>query len=296
MTGSRPTTIGELQARLRYFVTDASLEMAARFRPRPSDVIITPYSKCGTTWMQQIVHGLRTGGSMAFGEITEVMPWLELAHDLGQTLDAPQVARPRAFKSHQRWDEIPKGGRYIVVMRDPVDAMLSLYRFMDGWMIERGAISVEDFAAYFLQRDASDSYWEHARSWWRRRSDDNVLLLSFEGLKRDLPGVVTRVADFIGVDDPEARRIAIEQANFAFMKTHAGHFDDHFLRRVTDRAMGLPPDGEATKVSSGKTGQGRVALPNAVRGAFADKWDAVMGAEFGLADYAALQAELARDI
>jgi hypothetical protein len=39
-------------------------ESYRRFRPRPSDVIISPFAKCGTTWLQQIVHSLRTGGDM----------------------------------------------------------------------------------------------------------------------------------------------------------------------------------------------------------------------------------------
>jgi len=38
---------------------------------------VTP-PKCGTTWMQQIVHGLRTRGSMDFNEITRVVPFLYL--------------------------------------------------------------------------------------------------------------------------------------------------------------------------------------------------------------------------
>ena len=41
--------------------------------------------------MTQIVHSLRTGGSLDFGEITEVVPWDILAHDCGQDLAAPQA-------------------------------------------------------------------------------------------------------------------------------------------------------------------------------------------------------------
>ena len=99
---------------------------------RPDDVFVVTPPKCGTTWMQQIVHGLRTGGSMDFVEVSAVVPWLELAHDMDIDVNADQVARPKAFKSHLRWDEIPKGGRYIVVLRDPVDAMVSLFKFLQG--------------------------------------------------------------------------------------------------------------------------------------------------------------------
>jgi hypothetical protein len=42
------------------------------FEPRSSDVFIVTYPKCGTTWVTQIAHSLRTRGSMDFDEITEV--------------------------------------------------------------------------------------------------------------------------------------------------------------------------------------------------------------------------------
>ena len=88
----------------------ASRAAALAFRPRPSDILIATFPKCGTTWLQQIVHGLRTRGSMDFDEITLVVPWLELARDLGIDPDGPQAAEPRAFKSHLSWHEIPQGG------------------------------------------------------------------------------------------------------------------------------------------------------------------------------------------
>ena len=88
------------------------------FQPRPSDVIISPYGKSGTTWIQHIVHGLRTRGSLDFEEISNVVPWIERAYELGIDLEAPQPGPFRAYKSHLSWDEIPKGGRYIFSIRN----------------------------------------------------------------------------------------------------------------------------------------------------------------------------------
>ena len=53
-------------------------------RPAAGDVLIVTSPKCGTTWVQQIVHQLRSRGSMDFEEISMVVPWIEMAHDLGQ--------------------------------------------------------------------------------------------------------------------------------------------------------------------------------------------------------------------
>ena len=67
-----------LQARRKGRKEDGSSEYGLNFKPRPSDVFIVTYPKCGTTWMTQICHMLR-GGDMNYGEITEVCPWDEMA-------------------------------------------------------------------------------------------------------------------------------------------------------------------------------------------------------------------------
>lgn len=65
----------------------------------PSDVIITPYAKCGTTWVQQIFHTLRTRGDMDFDDISRVVPWIETAPMLGLDINAPQRAAPAASRA-----------------------------------------------------------------------------------------------------------------------------------------------------------------------------------------------------
>src|SRR5690349_628856 len=115
----RPTTMEGVRAVSEKFITDAGFQKGLTFKPRPSDILISPYSKSGTTWLQHIAHGLRTRGNLDFEEITAVTPWIELAHDIGWELEGPQVAEPRIYKSHLTWYDIPKGARYICSIRDP---------------------------------------------------------------------------------------------------------------------------------------------------------------------------------
>ncbi|MEL7013553.1 MAG: sulfotransferase domain-containing protein, partial [Pseudomonadota bacterium] len=193
-----------------------------------------------------------------------------------------QVAHPRAFKSHLRWDQVPKGGRYIVVLRDPVDAMVSFHRFMDGWFYERGSISLDDFAEHYLTL-GPEGYWEHAASWWSVRDWQEVLLLTYEDMKEDLTGAVDKVADHMGGGyDADRRACATRQAEYSFMKAHADKFNDNLLRRIRDPIMGLPPTQVTGKVATGKT---NVDVPRSIRDAFDRHWHATLGSQFGLASY-----------
>jgi len=70
----RPRSLEEFGGLMARMFTKEAREKGLAFKPRPTDVFIATYAKAGTTWMQQIVHGLRTNGSMAFEEITEVVP------------------------------------------------------------------------------------------------------------------------------------------------------------------------------------------------------------------------------
>ena len=292
----RPTTIAELRERQKCMLTNEGLRCALAFQPQPTDVIITPYAKSGTTWVQQIVHGLRTRGSMNFDEITAVIPWLEMAHDLGMALEQPQVGQPRAFKSHLSWDLVPKGARYIYVIRDPKDVVVSMYHFMAGWWFAPEAISLDVFArAQFLSPKNPVSYWAHIRSWWPHRHDPDVLFLCYEDMKQDLPRTVQHIATFIGCAlDDELLDLVVRQSSLEFMRAHKPQFDDHLIREARDAVCGLPPGGDSSKVRTGNVGDHSRELPPEVIAELDRRWQEEIEATLGFPSYTVLRAALSR--
>ena len=64
------------------------------FQPRSTDIIVSGGTKSGSTWLQQIIHQLHTGGDMDFGKLFDV-PIVEFAHDLQQDLEVEQKGFPR---------------------------------------------------------------------------------------------------------------------------------------------------------------------------------------------------------
>ena len=290
----RATNIAEFMEKMSKFYSAEGDAYAQAFRPRATDVVISPFAKAGTTWMQQIVHGLKTGGDMTFDEITAVVPWIELAHEMGLDLNGDQEGNFRAFKSHLGWTDVPKGCRYICVIRDPRDSAVSFFKFMEGWFFEPGAISMEEFVCNFYSRPYGEKgYWTHLLSWWGQRDADNVLLLAFEDLKADHARAVRRVAEFLGLElGAAALDLATEQSTFDFMKRHERQFDDHLVARARNAALGLPPDAGSTKVKSGQVGDHERALNEAALAALDRAWVDSVEKDLGFASYAELRAAL----
>lgn len=295
LTPRRPRTLAEMgRAMDALFGPEEVAAGVASYRPRPSDVIISPFSKCGTTWLQQIFHTLRTRGDMDFDDISRVVPWIETAGVLGLDLEAPQRGDPRGFKSHLPWGAVPRGARYIVAFRDPRDAFVSLYRFMEGWFFEPGAISIEDFAQARLRTEGGGpDYWGHLVSWWAQRDNPDVLLLSYERMNADPEGAIRAVAAFSGVRlDDELLALTLERSSLAFMLAHKDRFDDAMLRRLSEDRAGLPPGGDSAKVRKGGSGSGRAELPASVVEALDAKWAEIVAPATGFPDYAAFTAAL----
>jgi len=291
---SRPTTLAEVRVRQARMLTREGWNRALAFQPQPTDVIITPFAKSGTTWVQQIVHGLRTRGDMRFDEITSAIPWIEMAYDLGMDLDQPQVGEPRAFKSHLSWELVPKGARYIYVIRDPKDVVVSMYHFMAGWWFETAAISLATFAReQFLHPKSPNAYWAHIRSWWPHRHDPNVLFLCYEDMKQDLARTVQRIAVFLNCQlDDELRDIVVRQSSLEFMRTHQRQFDDHLIREARDAVCGLPPGGDSSKVRTGNVGDHAKELSEEVSAECDRIWKEEIEATLGFVSYADLRAAL----
>lgn len=289
----RASSLEEFFNKITCLRSEASGAYAKAFEPRASDIIVATFPKAGTTWMQQIVHGLRSGGDMAFGEITEVVPWIEMAGDLDIDLNADHVFEPRAFKSHDTWQDVGKGGRYICVVRDPEDSALSMFNFMNGWFIEPGAISVDEFIqASFLIDIEHRGYWNHLQSWWAVKDEPNVMLLCYEDMKQDLEAVVKRVAIFMGVEDEDAIELATRQAGFEFMNSHNTQFDDHIICEKRNQACGLPAWATTSKVKSGNSGGAAKQLSEDTLTLLAEAWKNTVEQSLGFKDYAELRQAL----
>lgn len=214
------------------------------FEFRSDDIVIATYAKSGTTWLQQIVSQLLFDGAEGL-EVARMSPCVE--HRVpSRDVKLPQLAAQshrRFLKTHMPLDALvfSPAAKYVHVARDGRDVVMSLYnhhtKANDVWYqtinetsglvgdpMPRPSGDIQQYFDEWLDRDGYPfwPFWAHACSWWRARRLPNVLMLHYTNLKRDLPGEIRRVAEFLEIPIRAAAWPAIlEHSTFEYMKENA---------------------------------------------------------------------------
>jgi hypothetical protein len=135
----------------------------------------------------------------------------------------------RIIKTHRALDELPysPAGRYICVVRDPKDVFVSSYHFTRALVLGSLMPTVDAWLDTYLSPDAPIGPWaKHVASGWSMRGRGNVLFLTYEAMRADLPGAVDKIAAFMGVDlTAEERSAVIERSSFQHMKKMEHKFE-----------------------------------------------------------------------
>jgi hypothetical protein len=216
-----------------------SFANAATYSPTPQDVFVVTQMKCGTTWMQQVAYEILCRGRGTLVDqgtaLYAVAPWLEgrksVAVDSAPLLGAERPSR--LIKTHLPVGLCPfdPAARYIYVARHPVSCFASCIDFVTenaGGM----APGLEAFEAWFCSPELMwwGTWTDHVAGWWRRAHEhDNVLIVTFEEMKRDLPAVVRRVAAFLGMTPLSTAELAdvVRKSGFEYMRAHQDSFEMH---------------------------------------------------------------------
>ncbi|MFC6639624.1 sulfotransferase domain-containing protein [Sulfitobacter sp. JBTF-M27] len=214
------------------------------FKFRDDDIIIATYAKSGTTWVQQIVSQLIFNGVEGH-DVAEMSPWLDLRVP-PKEIKLPEVAAQthrRFLKTHLPVDALvfSQKAKYIYIARDGRDVVWSFHNHHananDAWYevlnetpgrvgppIERPTPDIVQYFREWLEKDGYPMwpFWENIRTWWEIRHLPNVHLIHFEALKRDMPGEIRRIADFLDIEIDDGRWEAIlEHCSFDYMKANA---------------------------------------------------------------------------
>ena len=248
------------------------------FKFRDDDIVIATYAKSGTTWTQQIVGQLLSGGDPDL-PVAELSPWLDLRVP-PKSIKLPEVeAQPgrRFLKTHLPVDALvfsPKA-RYLYIGRDGRDVVWSMFHHHStanaqwyealndtpgrvGPPIGPPPADVRTYWRNWMDQDGEPfwPFWENVRSWWEIRHLPNVILVHFEDLKRDMPGQMRRIAAFLDITIDESRWIdMVLHCTFDWMKSHAN--------KAAPLGGAFWDGGASTFINKGTNGRWRDILSDA---------------------------------
>ena len=209
-------------------VTQHQLDSMREMELFPDDIWVATYSRCGTTWMQQIVRSILEKDDTQI--IDDVVPFLEGANSkvIPYNVDISALKRPRAFKTHMPYHLMPCGlpsstpCKYIYVTRNPKDAAVSYFYH---YFTFKGAENFDwdTFISWFLSGKLYfGDYFDHVLSWWEHSNDKNMLFLKYEDMKKDIISSITQIASFMNRELSEKEiELVAEKSSFSSMQKNS---------------------------------------------------------------------------
>ncbi|XP_078532584.1 sulfotransferase 6B1-like isoform X2 [Lissotriton helveticus] len=162
------------------------------FQMREGDLLAVSYPKCGTNWTSQLLN------DMVYGIVGKEPP---------QEIPMLEFGTPDKLET-------------LVVFRNPKDTAVSYFHFENNNPALPNYESWDEFFECFMSgKVACGSYFDHAIAWNKRIDDENVMIVMFEDMKKDLVAATTQIADFFGLRlTKEQIQFIAEKGSFKAMK------------------------------------------------------------------------------
>ncbi|KAF2368086.1 Sulfotransferase domain [Trinorchestia longiramus] len=236
-------------------------ERYLNFQFRSSDVLVSTYPKCGTTWVQEIIWtmlhnpdldnpdaSINENIRIPFIEFDALFDTFRKVNGQNETvLEAFRKYNPtasaddgvflglancipdrRVLKSHLPFSLLPANlldtCKVVYVTRNPKDALASYLHHHRLIKVHDYQGSDDQFVDYYCRGQLSfGSYADHLVEAWTRKDHKNLLIISFEDLKRDTMAELQKINKFIGINlNNEQLENVKHHTSFSGMKQRMG--------------------------------------------------------------------------
>nr|XP_012640945.1 sulfotransferase 6B1-like [Microcebus murinus] len=221
-----------------FFSTMSSKELLNSldsFDAREDDVFLVSYPKSGTHWVAEVI------GNIPSAKINLTSP-IEFG-DISKFEELKMYSKRRVIPTHLSYDMLPrnikqKQCKIVYIVRNPKDVAVSLFHY---YRDNPNLPCIETWPAFlelFLRGDVVYGSWfDHVLSWEEHKDNKNILIISYEEMKKDLSKSIKKMTTFldINVSDSEINKIAWK-TSFSEMKSSAAkenHDPNHTICALT---------------------------------------------------------------
>ncbi|XP_022913175.1 luciferin sulfotransferase-like [Onthophagus taurus] len=233
------------------------------FEVRQNDVWVTSYSKCGTTWCQELVwlvcNNMDYEGAKKHLEIR--FPFIEyssVALAVGQFIEDNNIKsdysdhktfpnpiklleddeKVRYIKSHLPWNFLPKQivngiktPKIIHVIRNPKQVVLSYYHHATNiFPVFKGSLN-QFVDAYIKGEVLYGDYFTTVLPYLEQKHRENLLIITYEEMSSDLIGVINKVSKFMNKSySDEAIKELAKHLSFDQMKENRAVNKSDFVK------------------------------------------------------------------
>ena len=235
-----------------------------------NDIFVCSYPKSGTTWTQNLVCRLLAANvGMSFEgnwHLSHSAPFYEVdQYWKGNDRIPPKTPIQgkgksyRVFNTHLRPHQLPPNAKCIYVVRDSLDVLTSFYYHLANQLkIDQGKYTgtPEQFCSDFVNGTILYGKWQDHLEDWLGKSDSKrkIHVMQYADMKKDLIKEATRLAIFLGVDEPRiVETNVVPHCTFSAMRAERWRYTPVSVEWENDERTGKPYDNF---VRTGRIGDG----------------------------------------